>query len=130
MDWNTFIQYSKIFLSGLVVSLPSIIAAMGIIINNRRATVRMKDDRKKSFKLGILEEVYKQYDECAREYINIVSSVSSEMIKIQDELIYRGTDNLAEEYKYRLVEAGKKALYLATYRNSLIKALKVNIDAE
>ena len=130
MDWNTFIQYSKIFLSGLVASLPSIIAAMGIIINNRRATVRMKDDRKKSFKLGILEEVYKQYDECAREYINIVSSVSSEMIKIQDELIYRGTDNLAEEYKYRLVEAGKKALYLATYRNSLIKALKVNIDAD
>ena len=59
MDWNTFIQYSKIFLSGLVASLPSIIAAMGIIINNRRATVRMKDDRKKSFKLGILEEVYK-----------------------------------------------------------------------
>lgn len=52
------------------------------------------------------------------------------MIKIQDELIYRGTDNLAEEYKYRLVEAGKKALYLATYRNSLIKALKVNIDAD
>lgn len=56
MDWNTFIQYSKIFLSGLVVSLPSIIAAMGIIINNRRATVRMKDDRKNHLNLVSLKK--------------------------------------------------------------------------
>lgn len=130
MPWNTFVQYGKIFFDGLVASFPSIIAALGIIINNKKANVRMKDERSKAFKLGIIEELYKQYDECVREYINIASSVNSNMIKIQNELIYKGTDNLVKEYRFHLIEAGKKALYLATYRNSLIKVLGIDVDVD
>ena len=84
MDWNTFIQYSKIFLSGLVVSLPSIIAAMGIIINNRRATVRMKDDRKKSFKLGILVQQFSHWFCNLGKILNESPAVSCESKKTAD----------------------------------------------
>ena len=97
-------QLVSIFMSGAIASLPSIIAALGIIINNNRASARQRKDRSIKIQLDIIEDIYKKFNEISNEYITMAPSVKGKLFEIQEEIIYIGSDNIIQKYIFELYE--------------------------
>lgn len=118
------------FLKGLFSALPAIIAAMGIVINNLRASARNKKDRSIKKKIDIVDEIYNEFIEITKKYIYLSASFSSEMFLAQEELIQYGVDTHSTKIKNEWFELSKKAIYLASSRQLFLKEFNIQIDAD
>lgn len=123
-------NFLNLFLSGTVVSLPSIIAAFGILINNCRASSRQKSDRSIKMKIEILESIYRDYDEISDNYILIMSSLEKRLFKIQEEILESGSDNELYSYVLEMNEMAKKAVFLAVHKRKILDIYKMKVDAD
>ena len=123
-------KYLQLFFSGAVASLPSIIAACGIVINNHRASLRQKRDRNIKLELDIIEDIYEKYDVIRKEYIDIMSSTRTNTTRIMQELLYSGQETFKQEYDAKLEEMLKNALFLSVYKRKILEACNIEIDAD
>lgn len=123
-------EYIIIFLKGAVASLPSIVAVVGIVINNTRASSRQNKDRNIRIKMDLVNDIYKFYNDLSKKYIEMISSVERQLYDIQEEIIYSGTDNCKQRYYSELYEISKQALFLAVYKRKIIDVYELRIDAD
>lgn len=59
--WDVILPYLKMIINGLVTSLAPIVAAIGIVVNNRKANERDYKNREKRLKTDILEDMYDMF---------------------------------------------------------------------
>ena len=117
-------------IDGTVTSLPSIVAAIGIIVNNLRASSRQKLDRRIKYDIDLIETICNKYDEVSNEFIILMSEVETRLYDVQEEIIHYGTDNESQRFMAETMEVVQKTLFLATYKNRIKKARNIKIDSE
>lgn len=123
-------DFLNLFLSGTVVALPSIIAALGILINNCRASSRQKGDRSIKLKLELLEGIYSKFDDISDDFILIMSSIEKRLFIIQEDVLENGSDNELQTYVLEMNEIAKKAVFLAVHKRKTLDIYKMKIDAD
>ena len=123
-------DFWKLFFSGAVASLPSIIAAIGIIVNNWRASSRQKKDRSIKLKTDLIEKVYEEYNSLANNYLEIVEGFRRRLLSIHREVLFVGTEDELKNYLLELKELQKKAIFFAAYRYTMIDAYNLDISAD
>ena len=127
---NDMSRYIQMFIDGTVITLPSIVAAIGIIVNNIKASSRQKRDRSIGFDLELIEALYERYDNVSKEYIEIVSSISFRLYNIQEEIIYHGTDNELQRYISEVQDFVKRSLFFALYKSKVIEMRRMGISSD
>lgn len=122
--------YINLFLKGAVASLPSIIAAVGILINNNRASARQKNDRNIKMKIDLLERIYGTFIDINDSYIDIMSSIEIRFYSIQEEILKSGTENNLQNYVLELNELAKKSVLFAVHKRKVLDLYKIKVDAD
>ena len=79
--WDVILPYLKMIINGLVTSLAPIVAAIGIVVNNRKANERDYKNREKRLKTDILEDMYDMFQKARHEEIDF---------QIQIRFLYKG----------------------------------------
>ena len=93
--------------NGIIAILSVSVAVLAILINNLRATARQKTERKISFKLQLIEDIYCKYKNISEIYLEEIASVESKLYKIHEEIITYGTDIECQKYALELYEEFK-----------------------
>ena len=123
-------NFLNLFLSGTVVSLPSILAAAGILINNSRASSRQKSDRSIKMKLELLEGIYSNFDDISDKFLLTMSSIEKRLFNIQEEVLENASDNELQRYALEMNELAKESLFLAVHKRKILDTYKIKIDAD
>jgi len=123
-------NFLNLFLSGTVVSLPSIIAAAGILINNSRASSRQKSDRSIKMKLELLEGIYSNFDDISDKFVLTMSSIEKRLFNIQEEVLENASDNELQRYVLEMNELAKESIFLAVHKRKILDTYKIKIDAD
>lgn len=125
IDW---FNYGHIFMSGLIASLPSIVAVIGIIVNNKKAESRQISEKRNSVKLAVLEEIYSDYNKLSDDLIREIAYEETKLRNLAKEIIYEGET----EYSYTYMKELEVCLFsLCTFAIKRKEMLKVfDIDLE
>lgn len=67
-------EYLELFLKGFVATLPSIVAATGIIVNNVSSTARQRREREAKYKIELIEQIYAQYHDIINDFLVLRAS--------------------------------------------------------
>lgn len=124
------VPYLKMILNGLITSLAPIVAAMGIVINNRKAYKRDMQNREKNLKINILEKMYEMLNEYIHWDINFWINIPSYQRQIVDELIESGTSTYIQNVKEQMTNGLQKLIDLEMYKQELRNVLQLSIHFE
>lgn len=123
-------RYVKLFFNGLVVALPSIIAAVGIIVNNVRSSARQRKDRKIKYKLDLIEKVYATYSGISNQYISLQTSIPTRLIDIQKEIVNKGAEGEMQRLMAEMTELYEKTAFWATYKAGVLDLENIELDID
>ena len=123
-------EYLMLFLKGLVVALPSIVAAIGIIINNLRSSSRQRRERVAKYKLDLIEQTYSKYNELCNQFIEFRASFRLKLMDIQEEIVNTGIDTSVSKYCAGLEELVERIVFWATYKRTIMDEIGIERDID
>lgn len=126
--YNTIQPYFSAFLTGFFTALAPIIAAIGIIVDNKQAKRRDYENQKNQRKLDILETLYETLNEITRIGIKYEVGLSSLQKNMIDELMKYGTSNYMYEFKETYIDNVQRIIDVEMYKQEIRRALDLDIS--
>lgn len=126
--YNTIQPYFSAFLTGFFTALAPVIAAIGIIVDNKQAKRRDYENQKNQRKLDILENLYETLNEITRIGIKYEVGLSSLQKNMIDELMKYGTSNYMYEFKETYIDSVQRIIDVEMYKQEIRRALDLDIS--
>lgn len=127
---QTILPYLKLILNGLLTSLAPIVAALGIVINNKKAYKRDMQNREKNLKINILEKMYEMFNEYIHWDVNFWVNVPHYQRQIVDELIESGTSTCIQNINEQMTIGLQKLIDIEMYKQELRNVLQISVHFE
>ena len=126
--FESVLPYLKNFIEGLIISAAPIIAAIGIVINNKKASKRDVANQIREFKLNMLEKTYEKYNEFSRKDMLFRSNRDKYKREMIYELINYGTNTTL----YKVISEGSELItelfIVGMYYQELREEMEIDIS--
>lgn len=126
--WDVILPYLKMIINGLVTSLAPIVAAIGIVVNNRKANERDYKNREKRLKTDILEDMYDMFQKARHEEIDFQIQIRHLQLNMVEEIIEFGTNSFLPRIRDLCSSNIFRAIDIEMYKQELRKILGIDIS--
>lgn len=128
--WETIQPYINQIVMGFFTALAPIVAAIGIVAENRSARKREFNLQKNNLKIGIINDLYDMTNKISHNDILRQVNVEGVERKVISEILQTGTSNILAAYQKENMQFLQNVIDAEMHKQEIRKALNIEISFE